>query len=459
MKIAFVHPDLGIGGAERLVVDAALALKAKGHQVEFYTSHHDPNHCFPETRDGQLKVNVYGDFLPRQILGRFYLLCAIIRMIYVCTVLLYHHRHTYNVFFVDQLSAIIPLLSLFGGNKSKIFFYCHFPDQLLTNRNSILKKLYRWPLDWFEEWTTGLAHRVVVNSKFTGDVYCEQFKSLAVRERPLVVYPSLHTESIDALVEASSSLSSSKATRAILPPGAKTVFLSINRYERKKNIKLAVEAFALLKKRLPDNLWDGVFLVIAGGYDTRVRENVEYHAELEAFAKAKKVTEWVIFVRSMSDMEKVNLLKRCCALLYTPDREHFGIVPLEAMYNQKPVIAVRSGGPLETVYDPKYSIQPDRDYSNAIRGQSETAVAKTNSRKSPRSKRKSVGKRHQATKADAQTGILCEPTAASFAEALEKFVRNPSLSGSYGRAGRERVVKYYSFRAFSDRLNNLISEL
>lgn len=33
VKVAFVHPDLGIGGAERLVVDAALELSALGHEV------------------------------------------------------------------------------------------------------------------------------------------------------------------------------------------------------------------------------------------------------------------------------------------------------------------------------------------------------------------------------------------------------------------------------------------
>jgi len=52
MKIAFIHPDLGLGGAERLVVDAAIGLKSRGHDVEFFTSHHDPSHCFKETRDG-----------------------------------------------------------------------------------------------------------------------------------------------------------------------------------------------------------------------------------------------------------------------------------------------------------------------------------------------------------------------------------------------------------------------
>ena len=32
-KVALIHPDLGIGGAERLVVDAALELSALGYEV------------------------------------------------------------------------------------------------------------------------------------------------------------------------------------------------------------------------------------------------------------------------------------------------------------------------------------------------------------------------------------------------------------------------------------------
>lgn len=50
-----------------------------------------------------------------------------------------------------------------------------------------------------------------------------------------------------------------------------------------------------------------------------------------------------------SDAEKVALLRRCKCLLYTPSNEHFGITPLEAMYCKRAVIAVGSGGPLETV--------------------------------------------------------------------------------------------------------------
>lgn len=56
MKVAVVHPDLGIGGAERLIVDAAVALKERGHEIIVYTSHHDTNHCFPETKSKICKV-------------------------------------------------------------------------------------------------------------------------------------------------------------------------------------------------------------------------------------------------------------------------------------------------------------------------------------------------------------------------------------------------------------------
>ncbi len=52
--IVFFHPDLGIGGAERLVVDAAVGLQNRGHKVVIFTSHCDPKHCFDEARDGNI---------------------------------------------------------------------------------------------------------------------------------------------------------------------------------------------------------------------------------------------------------------------------------------------------------------------------------------------------------------------------------------------------------------------
>ncbi|EJW71654.1 hypothetical protein WUBG_17438 [Wuchereria bancrofti] len=51
MFITIIHPDLGIGGAERLVVDAAIAMKENGHRVQFVTNHFNPKHAFLETNE------------------------------------------------------------------------------------------------------------------------------------------------------------------------------------------------------------------------------------------------------------------------------------------------------------------------------------------------------------------------------------------------------------------------
>lgn len=51
--VVFFHPDLGIGGAERLVVDAAVGLQSRGYRVVIFTNHCDPSHCFDECRDGK----------------------------------------------------------------------------------------------------------------------------------------------------------------------------------------------------------------------------------------------------------------------------------------------------------------------------------------------------------------------------------------------------------------------
>ena len=67
-----------------------------------------------------------------------------------------------DVYMVDQLSTCIPLVRL--GIGRRVVFYCHFPDKLLadgraapidgTRRGSLLKRIYRLPADWLEEFTT-----------------------------------------------------------------------------------------------------------------------------------------------------------------------------------------------------------------------------------------------------------------------------------------------------------------
>lgn len=158
MRVGFVHPDFGIGGAENLVVNAMLALQKKNVQVTMFTAHHDVSHCFEETRGhGPLAkcIKVYGDWLPKTIFGKLYAFCAWVRVLYVTLVIGFLYSNELDAFFVDQVSISIPLLRYFG---KPVLFYGHYPDKLLSIKSgSLLKRLYRWPLDFLEEITTGMS--------------------------------------------------------------------------------------------------------------------------------------------------------------------------------------------------------------------------------------------------------------------------------------------------------------
>lgn len=62
-----------------------------------------------------------------------------------------------------------------------------------------------------------------------------------------------------------------------------------------------------------------------------------------------ELSDSVLFLPSINNHQKQVLLHHSLCVLYTPNEEHFGIVPLEAMQYHKPVVACNSGGPKETV--------------------------------------------------------------------------------------------------------------
>ena len=97
---------------------------------------------------------------------------------------------------------------------------------------------------------------------------------------------------------------------------------------------------AVLQDVVSEEQFAGVHLVIAGGYDELVSENREYLGELRAVAAKLGLTSHVTFLCNVSAADKQSLLCTATCLVYTPDREHFGIVPIEAMHARCPVIAV-----------------------------------------------------------------------------------------------------------------------
>jgi alpha-1,3/alpha-1,6-mannosyltransferase len=275
------------------------------------------------------------------------------------------------------------------------------------------------------------ADSVTVNSGFTKSVVGKVWPDLLKKKDLQIVYPCVD-------------IKEKKIEDGDAPVAAwkdKKIVLSINRFERKKDVGLAIKAYAGLGKAGRE----GVRLVLAGllclspcigkelinlgGYDNRVQENVVYHKELVSLAESlglkiattKTIVTAlnvpddvdVLFLLSVPNTLKDMLLKSARLLVYTPSNEHFGIVPLEAMLAGVPVLAANTGGPLETVVDGK-------------------------------------------------TGWLCPPEMIeSWTAVIDKVLHKLSQTElkKIGSAGTERVKKEFSDVKMAERLDIIISNM
>ncbi|XP_056644640.1 alpha-1,3/1,6-mannosyltransferase ALG2 [Diorhabda sublineata] len=405
LKISFIHPDLGIGGAERLVLDMAGALADAGNEIKFITNHFDPTHAFDELKNGKYSVDVFGDWLPRSVFGRFQALCAYIRMVYLSIVyiLFFRNYDKQDLFITDLIPVANVFLKL---ANEKVIYYCHHPDLLASTPGGMLKKIYRTPIDWLEMKTTEQADIILVNSQYTASVFHKTFPQI---EKDIqILYPTIASSYQDTVKKLTHMKPIEELVPDIKKDCKKIVFLSLNRFHPAKRLEFAILALARLQTIVSKDDWEKIYLIIAGGYDPQSSINARTFNRLVDLTKENKLEHKVIFLKSPNDDLKAELLNSCSCLLYTPVKEHFGIVPLEAMLVSKPVIAINSGGPRETV-------------DHGI------------------------------------TGYLCEPSGDSMADFMARIVsENYEIMGA---RGKKRLDEKFSYSSFQKCLQNVIKKL
>lgn len=442
--LVFLHLDLGIGGAEQLMINLALAslnLSTHGNQPSFrapfseyfgvhvsiLTTHKSPSHCFDVvSKDGKLFSNlrVVGSFIPNSIFGFARALCSTIRMFYLShmATLLYPKA---DVFVIDILPTPIPYLIFRGANS--VIYYCHFPDKLLTTdimtgmaikkSTSILRAIYRLFFDLIEEWSLSFSDVICFNSNFTRDETYRVFPSLQRHMDKVttmkVLYPAIDFGKFTPpdFVEKEHLLS-----RAIFHNEVSLLrcpIVSLSRFEQKKNIELLLSTYARLVPRASKYNMTLPQLIIAGGLDPNNQDNYRYFLHLQNLSKQLNIDSYISFRPNVSDKEREKLLQSALCLAYPPDKEHFGIVPLEAMYTGVPVVALCSGGLKETIV-------------------------------------------HE------MTGLFVNPNDDSLVERFEDtlwmFIKDPILSIEMGRNGHEHVKEQFSWKEFKSCWMHLVKE-
>lgn len=291
-----------------------------------------------------------------------------------------------------------------------------------------------------------MADLILVNSLFTKTTFESTFRrSLSSHESSnssqlsdprniQVLYPAVEVVEESATVPlATDSLSELRILDGYLykifqeDPTSVFTVLSINRFERKKNLELVIHSFhrfiALLSSPVKVKV---VTLFLAGGYDPRLPENVTYFEELNQLVKdlnlstspqteennasGRKLVVRVHFLRSVTEMQKSMLLRMSDVVMYSPENEHFGIVPLEAMSYGKPVLVVNSGGPKETIIHEK-------------------------------------------------TGYLLPKNPEAFAKKLLSLCQEPQLRQELGKAAHKNVAERFSMQRFGTSLEATCKKL
>lgn len=82
-----------------------------------------------------------------------------------------------------------------------------------------------------------------------------------------------------------------------------------------------------------------------------IPESRIYYELLQQRCSELDLNSMIEFVPSPSEECKFALYRQCDSAIYTPPNEHFGIVPIEALEQRRPVIVIDSGGPSETVIE------------------------------------------------------------------------------------------------------------
>ncbi|KAJ1910596.1 Alpha-1,3-mannosyltransferase-like protein, partial [Mycoemilia scoparia] len=207
-----------------------------------------------------------------------------------------------------------------------------------------------------------------------------------------------------------------------------------------------------------------VKLIMAGGYDPRVIENVKHLQELVGLSKKlglKVHTVWspshkqtgtndnqddiensqVLFLPSFTENQRNYLFSKSKCVLYTPTNEHLGIVPLEAMYNKVPVIAIASGGPKETVID------GETGYLVPI------PVSKNNTKTSNNDDDDGNGFIESISPEDKVLMIK------DMAKYIGKVLENSKVAGEMGRKGRDRVERLFNYNAFGKNVERMLIDM
>jgi len=212
------------------------------------------------------------------------------------------------------------------NRKIPIVWVCHEPSAFIHSRNWIdalqpfwkqyLARILNPILTRLDIKLSRNSDRIVANSRYCANLIMQIYH----RKVDAIAYPGIDF--------------------CQFSPGPQDIkedlVVTVAKLSRFKRVDFLLQVFSLVLKHHP-NL---VYHIVGRGEDEE---------RLQKLANQFDISENVIFHGSLDNKQLANLLRRAKLFLHGSIEEPFGMAPLEAIACTTPVIAHRSGGPLEFV--------------------------------------------------------------------------------------------------------------
>jgi len=384
MKIAIYH-DLPSGGAKRTLFETVNRLVEK-HQIDVYTLS-CANHSFADLRPYVAHHHIY-EFSPIRLLdspfGRFNPAIRLANLVRLRTLTKAIARTieegNYDIAYIQPCQFENTPSVLRFLQELPAIYYCQEQLRLLyepmpvrpydqqesikrrvLNRIDPLPFVYRNTLRITDQKNIHCATMVLVNSEFTREGVNRIYQKEA-----RVSYLGVNTQFFKPL--------RIKKQHMVLSVGSLTPL---------KGFDFLIQVMS----RIPKD--QRPLLMIACNF-----QNPPERDYLEGLARSLGVNIKILV--NVSDEDLVTLYNQAKVVVYTPIREPFGLVPLESLSCETPVIAVKEGGIIESIV-------------------------------------------HQ------KTGLLLERDPEQFSEAVVCLLSNPALAKEYGKNGREDISRNWTW--------------
>lgn len=222
MLVVIIHPEQWNGGSDRCTIGMIRHFTKAGHKVVWYTTMIDEywakeDFCGVDIR--QVPWNLHpGDWFSQNVALAYHLVCSNLKP---------------DLIVIDHSASCVPMIK-WRFPQSKVLFYCHFPQQLVTPNRFFLYRWYSNVIGLIEAKLYESADVIMVNSKFTALSFSKVMPTIA-STKIRVVYPPCDVDSLS--VSAGSPIS-----RKQRPQNERYIFLSMNRFWPEKRLDIIVEA-------------------------------------------------------------------------------------------------------------------------------------------------------------------------------------------------------------------------